>query len=90
MAVQRNGLVLAGHTKAQMVETVAAAIDKKELPAMESGAMCYMMSKQGYAGDSTQHWPPHLMFFYSQTDPPPGERICRILPSLLLTTPGST
>jgi hypothetical protein len=36
---------------------------------MESGAMCYMMSKQGYAGDSTEHWPPHLMFFYSQTDP---------------------
>ena len=31
--------------------------------------MCYMMSKQGYAGDSTAHWPPHLMFFYSQTDP---------------------
>jgi len=30
--------------------------------------MCYMMSKQGYAGDSVEHWPAHLMFFYSQTD----------------------
>ena len=55
--------------KAQMDESIAAAINKKELPAMESGAMCYMMSKQGYAGDSTPHWPPHLMFFYSETDP---------------------
>ena len=62
-------LVLAGRTKAQMTETYAAAIDKKELPPMESGAMCYMMSKEGYGGDSTEHWPSHFMFFYSQTDP---------------------
>jgi hypothetical protein len=67
--IKRTDLVLAGRTKGQIEETIAAAIDKTELPAMESGAMCYMMSKQGYAGDSTEHWPPHLMFFYSQTDP---------------------
>ena len=36
---------------------------------MEPGAMCYMMSKQGYGGDSIEHWPPHLMFYFSQTDP---------------------
>jgi len=62
-------LILAGRTKAQVDETITAAIDKKELPAMEPGAMCFMMSKQGYAGDSGEHWPPHLMFFYSETDP---------------------
>ena len=56
-------LALAGRTLAQMNEAIAAAIDKKELPAMESGAMCYMMSKQGYGGDSIPHWPSHLMFF---------------------------
>jgi hypothetical protein len=61
--------ILAGHTKAQMEQTIIAAVDKKELPAMEPGAMCYMMSKQGYGGDSNPHWPSHLMFFYSQTDP---------------------
>jgi hypothetical protein len=88
--IKRTDLILAGHTKAQMIETIAAAIDKKELPAMESGAMCYMMSKQGYAGDNTAHWPPHLMFFYSQTDPATWGAVCRILPSLLLTTPWST
>jgi hypothetical protein len=60
---------LAGRTPAQMTDSIKAAIAKKELPAMESGAMCYMLSKQGYGGDSTPHWPPHLMFFYSDTDP---------------------
>ena len=67
--IKMTDLILAGRTKAQMVETVAATVDKKELPAMEPGAMCFMLSKQGYAGDSVEHWPPHLMFFYSQTDP---------------------
>jgi len=62
-------MILTGRTKAQTDETIAAAVDKKELPAMEPGAMCYMMSKQGYGGDSVKHWPPHLMFYYSQTDP---------------------
>ena len=60
---------LAGRTPAQMTESITAAIARKELPAMESGAMCYMLSKQGYGGDSSPHWPPHLMFFYSDTDP---------------------
>lgn len=62
-------LILAGRTKAQMEETIAAAIETKELPPMEPGAMCYMMSKEGYGGDSAPHWPSHLMFFFSDTDP---------------------
>jgi hypothetical protein len=67
--IKRTELILAGRTKAQTDETIVAAVDKKELPAMELGAMCYMMSRQGYGGDSVKHWPPHLMFYYSQTDP---------------------
>jgi hypothetical protein len=67
--IKKTDLILAGRTKAQMVETVAAAIDKKELPAMEPGAMCYMLSKDGYLGDGNGHWHPHLMFFVSQADP---------------------
>jgi len=67
--IKRTDLILAGRTKTQTDETIVAAVDKKELPAMEPGAMCYMMSKQGYGGDSVEHWPPHLMFYYSQTDP---------------------
>ncbi len=60
---------LAGRTAAQMNESITAANARKELPAMESGAMCYMMGKEGYGGDSAPHWPSHLMFFYSDTDP---------------------
>ena len=69
---KKTDLVLAGHTKAQMIEIIAAAIDKRELPAMESGAMCYMLSKQTYDVhfiDRGGRWHPHLMFFASQTDP---------------------
>ena len=60
---------LAGRTPAQMTESIIAALAKKELPAMERGAMCYMLSKQGYGGDILPHWPSHLRFFYSDTDP---------------------
>ena len=67
--IKRTDLILAGRTQAQVDEAIFAAVDKKELPAMESGAMCYMMSKQGNGGDSGEHGPPHLMFYFPQTDP---------------------
>jgi hypothetical protein len=60
---------LEGRTQAQMSDAIAAAIQRKEFPPMEPGAMCYMMGRQGYGGDSAPHWPSHLMFFYSDTDP---------------------
>jgi hypothetical protein len=56
-------LALAGKSKAQIFDAVEAALDKKELPAVEIGVMCYMMSKDGYLGDSAGHFHPHLMFF---------------------------
>lgn len=67
--IKKTNLILAGRTKAQMMEAIVDAIDKKELPAIEPGAMCYMLSKQGYLGDPVGHWHPHLMFFYSGTAP---------------------
>ena len=67
--IKRTDLILAGRTQAQTDETIVAAVDKNELPAVEPGAMCYMTSKQGYGGDSVEHWPSHLMFYFPQTDP---------------------
>ena len=67
--IKKTDLILAGSTKAQMMETITAAIDKKELPAMEPGAMCYMMSKQGYLSDTGGHWHPHVMFYVSEGHP---------------------
>jgi hypothetical protein len=60
---------LAGLTQAQMTASITGAMARRELPPMEPGSMCYMMSKKGYGGESNPHWPPHLMFFYSDTDP---------------------
>ena len=67
--IKRTDLALAGRTEAQADEIIAAAVDKKELPEREPGAMCYMMSKKGYGGDSVEHWHPHLMFYNLQIDP---------------------
>ena len=70
VTLKRTELILAGRSPAQMLQTVAAAFDNKELPTLESGAMCYMMSKQGYLNDAAGHWHPHLMFYFPLTDPP--------------------
>ncbi len=67
--IKKTELVIAGRTKAQIFEAIAAAIDKKELPAPEPGAMSYMLSKQGYLGDQAGGpWLPHLMFFTPETE----------------------
>ncbi len=68
LTIKKTELVLAGQSKAQMFDSIRAALDKKELPAPESGAMCYMMSKEGYLSDHDGHWHPHLMFFVPPTD----------------------
>lgn len=68
LVFKKAELVLAGRSKDQMIEAIRAAINKKELPAMEPGAMCYMMSKQGYLNDEAGHWHPHLMFFAPLAD----------------------
>lgn len=61
--IKRTNLILAGSSKEQMFAAIAAAFDKKELPALEPNAMCYMMSKQGYLNDRDGHWRPHVMVF---------------------------
>jgi hypothetical protein len=66
--IKKTEWVLAGQSKAQMFDNIKAALDKKELPMQEPGAMCYMLSKQQYLGDSATHWHPHLMFFVPRTD----------------------
>jgi hypothetical protein len=63
--LMKTKLVLTGKSKADIVAMTASALDKKELPALEPGAMCYMMSKQQYLGDRDRSWHPHIMFFVS-------------------------
>jgi hypothetical protein len=68
LTFKRTELVLAGRSKDQIIEGIKA-FDAKELPRLEPGAMCYMMSPQGYLNDSAGHWVPHLMFYVPLTDP---------------------
>jgi hypothetical protein len=60
---KRTELALAGKSRSQIMEGMKAALAAKQLPPLEPGAMCYMMSKQGYLNDDAGHWVPHLMFY---------------------------
>jgi hypothetical protein len=68
LTIKKTELVLGGRSKAEMFDGIKDAFDKKELPTLEPGAMCYMLSKQGYLNDRDGHWHPHLMFFVPETD----------------------
>lgn len=60
---KRTELALAGRSREQIMAAMKAAVAGKALPSLEPGAMCYMMSKQGYLNDEAGHWMPHLMFY---------------------------
>jgi hypothetical protein len=68
LTIKKTESVLAARSKAQIFEDIKAGFDKKELPKLESGAMCYMLSKQSHLSDRDGHWRPHLMFFVPETD----------------------
>jgi len=68
LTIEKTKLAIAGKSKAQIFDVIEAALDRKELPAIEAGAVCYMMSKQGYLNDQAGHWHPHLMFLVPFTD----------------------
>lgn len=62
-ALKRTELVLAHHSKGEVIDAIQAELDKKELPALEPGAMAYMMGKGSYLFDEGDHNGPHLMFY---------------------------
>jgi hypothetical protein len=61
--LMKTRLVLAGKSQPEVAQAIATALDKKELPALEPGAMAYMMSKQQYLNDRGKSWHPHVMFY---------------------------
>ena len=67
--ISRTGLALSGKSETQIRDAVNSAFDKRELPALEAGAMSYMLSPQGYLGDQAGHYHPHLMFWVERTKP---------------------
>jgi hypothetical protein len=68
IAELRTKMVLAGHSKADIVSALKAAFDNKQLPDLESGNMVYMMSRSAYLTDEGDHNGPHVMFFTALKD----------------------
>jgi hypothetical protein len=66
--IKRTEMILAGLSEAQIVARLRKAVQNKEMPPLEPGAMCYMMSREAYLGDTPGHWHPHLMFYSPTSD----------------------
>jgi hypothetical protein len=62
MTYKRTEMVLAGQSKAQVMEGIKV-FARKELSAPEPGAFTYMMSKDAYLTDAGGHNMAHLMFY---------------------------
>ena len=63
IALLRSRMVMARRTKPEILSAIKVAFEKKQLPALEGGAMDYMMSKSAYLTDEDGHNAPHLMFY---------------------------
>jgi hypothetical protein len=61
--LMKTKLVLAGKSNAEIGQAIKTALDTKEVPTLEPGAMAYMMSKQQYLNDQGKAWRSHVMFF---------------------------
>src|SRR5262245_49498346 len=65
---KRTEMVLAGRTRAEIIQGNKTAFEKGELPPLDAGAMSYMMSKEAYLTDHGDHNLAHLMFYTPQLD----------------------
>jgi len=65
---KRTEMVLAGKTKTEIIDGNKAAFERGEIPALEPGAMSYMMSKEAYLTDHGDHNLAHLMFYTPPLD----------------------
>jgi hypothetical protein len=67
--LNRTGWVMAGATKAEIIDRTKAALAANKIPAPEIGTMTYMMAKNAYHSDRVAGpWHPHLMFFLPRMD----------------------
>jgi hypothetical protein len=63
----RTALTLAGKTDAEVMDRIKAAL-RKEIPPLQAGAMCYMMSKNAYLSAQGEHNMAHVMFYVPAKD----------------------
>lgn len=63
IAILRTAMTLAGRSDAEVADRIKGALRTKEIPPLEPGAMCYMMSKSAYLSDDGGHDMAHVMFY---------------------------
>lgn len=63
IAKLRTAMTLAGRSDAQILDRIKAALRSGEIPALQPGAMSYMMSKSSYLSETGEHDMAHVMFF---------------------------
>ncbi len=62
--MKRTEWVVAGATKAQIIDKTRAAIAAHQFVSPESGSLSFMLSKSGYLNDQVGGpWLPHVMLF---------------------------
>ena len=68
IARMRTAMALDGTPSEKIIESISEALRERKLPALEPGAMGYMMAKGSYLTDQGGHNAPHLMFFVPLSD----------------------
>lgn len=68
IAKLRTALTLAGRSDAEIADRIKVALRTREIPPLESSAMCYMMSKSSYLSDDGDHDMAHVMFYIPSRD----------------------
>ncbi len=63
IAKLRTAMALAGRNDDEIASRIKAAMRSKEIPPLEPGAMCYMMSKSSYLSEDGEHDMAHVMFY---------------------------
>jgi len=63
IATLRTAMTLAGRSDAAIMARIRTALRSGEIPALQAGAMSYMMSRSSYLSDDGDHDMAHVMFF---------------------------
>ena len=66
--LERARWVQAGVSRTEMLARTKAQLASGAYVMPDAGAMCFMMSKEGYLSDDAGHWHPHVMFYVGNTD----------------------
>ena len=69
LTIRKTELVLAGKSRAQIVEGIEAGLEKKELPAPGTRRDELHAIEAGYLNDRDGHWHPHVMFYVPLAEP---------------------